>query len=196
MRRLGPWRQYGGEGKMSLGGYATLLGAWAAIFGSAAAALVRRRAIPRLGGGEMVLLGLATHKLTRIVTKDWVTAPLRAPFTTYRGSAGSGEVREKSRGSGVRRALGDLLTCNYCTGPWVAGALLVGWGIATRVTRAFASLFAIVAVSDFLHEIYEDFRARRGADSAAEAFGSAAAEEARARKDRQFAESEAEAHMS
>jgi hypothetical protein len=181
---------------MSLGGYATLLGAWAAIFGSAGAALVRRRAIPRLGGSDIVLLGLATHKLTRIVTKDWVTAPLRAPFTAYLGSAGSGEVHEKSRGSGVRRALGDLLTCNYCTGPWVAGALLVGWGFATRVTRAFASLFAVVAVSDFLHEIYEAFRARRSADTAAEAFGSAAADEVRARKARELGDSERAAHMS
>jgi hypothetical protein len=171
---------------MSLGGYAALLGAWVAIFGTAGAALVRRGALPRLGAAEVALLGVATHKLTRIVTKDWVMAPLRAPFTEYRDSAGSGEVHEKSRGRGLQRALGDLLTCNYCMGPWIAGVLLVGWGYAAKVVRAFATLFAVVAVSDFLHEIYEALRARRAADTATEALQSAAVDEARAGKELEF----------
>jgi hypothetical protein len=179
MGRIGPWAGYGGDEEMPLGGYAVLLAAWGAAFGSAGARLARRRALPQLGAAELALLGFATHKLTRIVTKDWVTAPLRAPFTAYRGSAGSGEVHESSRGSGLRRALGDLLTCNYCTGPWVAGVLLVAWGEAPRAARAFASLFAAVAASDFLHEGYDALRARRRAHAAFSDAESAAADASR-----------------
>jgi hypothetical protein len=179
MKRLRAWEQYGGEDEMPLGGYAVLLVAWAAGFGAAGVRLARRRAIPHVRGADLALLGIATHKITRIVTKDWVTAPLRAPFTTYRESAGSGEVREKSRGTGLRRAVGDLLTCEYCTGPWVAGALVAAWGNAPRVARAFASLFAAVAISDFLHEGYETLRARRRADAAISDFHAAAADASR-----------------
>lgn len=178
MDRFGPWRGYGGEEEMPLGGYAVLLAAWFSLYGAAGARLARRRALPRLGLFDLALAGAATHKLTRIATKDWVTAPLRAPFTTYHGSAGRGEVHERSRGSGLRRAIGDLLTCNYCSGPWVAGALLAGWGTAPRATRAFASLFAVVAASDFLHEAYAGVLARRRADSAVQEARHALAEAA------------------
>ncbi len=146
---------------MPLAGYATLLGAWVGLFGTFGYRLARRRELPRLRGRDLALLGVATHKITRIATRDWVTAPLRASFTTYGGSLGSGEVREKSRGRGLRRAVGDLLTCNYCTGPWVAGALLAGWAKAPNATRTVAALFTAVATSDFLHEIYENLRSSR-----------------------------------
>lgn len=39
-----------------------------------------------------------------LITKDWVTAPLRAAFTEYQGSSGAGEVTEKPRGKGTVRS--------------------------------------------------------------------------------------------
>lgn len=148
-------------GGMPLGGYAALVGAYTTIFGGIGALLARSRRLPRLSPGDIALAGVATHKLTRILTRDWVTIPLRAPFTEFVESSGSGEVEEKARGTGIRRALGDLLTCNYCTGPWIAGALVAGMAAAPRATRAIASVFAAVAVSDFLHEGYENLRSLR-----------------------------------
>src|SRR5262249_11978998 len=108
---------------------------------------------PRVG--DLVLVGVATYKLTRVVTRDWVTAPLRAPFTQYVTSLGHGEVKEKSRGRGLQRAVGDLLTCPFCSGPWIAGALLGGLAVAPRVTRFIAGIFAAVALSDALHHVSE-----------------------------------------
>lgn len=138
-----------------LGGYATLLAAWTGIFGGLLAAGIAHDRLPeRVKASDVLLLGVATHKLTRIVTKDWVTAPVRAPFVHYEESAGDGEVRESVRGSGLRKAVGDLLTCPWCTGPWVAGALMAGLIARPRATRALAGAFAAVAVSDFLHRGY------------------------------------------
>jgi Protein of unknown function (DUF1360) len=142
--------------EMPLGGYATLLGAYGLALGGF---LWRAERVGRLPSrprfGDVVLVGVATHKLTRIVTHDWVTAPIRAPFTQYVESLGHGEVKEKSRGQGLRRAVGDLLTCPFCAGPWIAGALLGGLTVAPRVTRFIAGLFAAVALSDVLHHAYE-----------------------------------------
>ncbi len=39
----------------------------------------------RIGPGDILLLGVATHKLGRLLAKDWVTSFLRAPFTTFKG---------------------------------------------------------------------------------------------------------------
>lgn len=138
-----------------LRGYATLLAAWSVTFGSLLAAAAATDRLPsRIDPADVILLGVATHKVTRILTKDWVTAPLRAPFVRYEGSAGSGEVREKARGRGLRRAVGDLVTCPFCTGPWVAGAFLAGLIARPRVTRTVAAAFSAVAVSDLLHQAY------------------------------------------
>lgn len=154
---------YGGGGEMPLDGYVWLLGA----FGVAAASVVvaaaaSGRGLPkRVSPMDVALIGVATHKLTRIVTRDWVTAPLRAPFTEFQKSLGSGEVQETSRGEGVQRAIGDLLTCPFCTGPWVAGALFSGLVFSPRVTRLVAATFASVAISDWLHHAYGIVRAAR-----------------------------------
>lgn len=150
---------YGGGEEMPLGGYSALLGAYGVLAG-AALGMAGGRFPERVSAGDVALLGVATHKLARIVTRDWVTAPVRAPFTRYVESLGSGEVREEARGEGVRRAVGDLLTCPWCIGPWIAGALATGMAVAPRATRMAATAFAAVAVSDFLHHAYE--RARPG----------------------------------
>jgi hypothetical protein len=121
---------------------------------------LKRTTRPRIEPFDVVLLGLATHKLTRILTKDWVTAPLRAPFTRYRGSAGGGEVKEEPRddAGSVRKAIGQLVTCEYCTAPWVAGVMSVGLLLVPRLTRRMAALLGMVAVAHWLHAAFERLR--------------------------------------
>lgn len=60
----------------------------------------------------------------------------------------------------MRRAVGDLMTCPYCSGPWIAGALMAGLLAAPRAARTVIRLFAMVAVSDFLHRAYEALSAK------------------------------------
>ena len=103
---------------------------------------------------ELLLLGVATHKLARIVAKDRITGALRAPFVHYKGSAGGGEVNEEPRGHGFQRAIGELISCPYCMGPWCAAVLGFGMVFAPRTTKFFASLLGTVALSDFLNRAY------------------------------------------
>lgn len=141
------------RGGVPLAGYAALVGAYLAGLG-AVLAVGRRRLPRRVAVGDVLLVGIATHKLARIATRDWVTAPLRAPFTELQGSAGSGEVDEKARGTGLQRAIGDLATCPFCSAPWIATALAAGLSFAPRQTRFVASVFTSVTISDFLHQAY------------------------------------------
>jgi len=103
---------------------------------------------------DLALLGIATHKLSRIVAKDRITGILRAPFVSYVRSAGAGEVEEEPRGRGIQRGIGHLVSCPYCMAPWCATGLAFGLVFAPRVTRFFAGILASVAASDFLHRAY------------------------------------------
>ena len=136
-----------------LGGYAMLVGIWGAGVAAFLAAFADR--LPRrVTWSDFAMMSLATHKLARIATSDWVTSPLRAPFVRYEKSAGAGEVVEKSRGTGLRRAVGDLVTCKWCIAPWIAAALGAGFVLAPRATRFLATVFGAVAISDALQHAY------------------------------------------
>jgi uncharacterized protein DUF1360 len=147
---------YKGGEEMPLAGYATLLCVYnAALAAALLAAKQSGRDLPeRTSYSDVLLLSIATHKLGRIITKDFITSPLRAPFTEYKDSGGGGEVNEKSRGKGLQRAVGDLLTCPWCIAPWVAGALAFGFVFKPRTTRFICQVFSAVAVSDFLQHTY------------------------------------------
>ena len=116
---------------------------------------VQDKRLPRgFGLMDLALLGIATHKLSRVVAKDRITGILRAPFVNYIKSAGAGEVEEEPRGHGIQRGIGTLISCPYCMGPWCAAGLAFGFVLAPRVARFFAGVLASVAVSDFLHRAY------------------------------------------
>lgn len=116
---------------------------------------VQDKRLPRgFGLMDLALLGIATHKLSRVVAKDRITGILRAPFVNYIKSAGAGEVEEEPRGHGIQRGIGTLISCPYCMGPWCAAGLGFGFVLAPRVARFFAGVLASVAVSDFLHRAY------------------------------------------
>lgn len=131
------------------------------VFGSlvAAALTVARRQgreLPeRVPAGQLLLVGAASHKLSRLLSKDKVTSPLRAPFTELEGKGGPAELEERSRGTGLRKAIGELLICPFCLGLWVIAAFSVGLLFAPRVTRFVASLFAALTISDFLQIAYK-----------------------------------------
>jgi hypothetical protein len=155
----GVWAGYTKE-PWPLAGYAALVAAYLAGSSALLLSAAKKNRIPdRVNNHDILLLGIATHKLTRILTKDWVTSPLRAPFTEYVRSEGAGEQTDKGRGSGLRRAIGDLLTCPWCSGPWVATALFAGLAFRPRETRFIAGMLASVAASDYLHHLWDHTRA-------------------------------------
>ena len=59
----------------------------------------RGRELPeRIETRDIVLTGVATHKLSRLISKDKVMAFARAPFTEYQATGGPAEVEERARG--------------------------------------------------------------------------------------------------
>lgn len=140
-----------------LGGYATLVAAFGGVLtGVLLAERKRGHGDGKIGLTDIALMGLATHRITRVVARDWVTAPVRAPFTQYEEEGeGGGEVVESARGTGLRKAIGELVTCRFCVGPWVAMGLVASHLFAPRTGRALSALFSVAAISDFLHNGFD-----------------------------------------
>ncbi|MDU0294724.1 DUF1360 domain-containing protein [Saccharothrix longispora] len=105
----------------------------------------------RFALGDVALVSVATYKASRLATKGSVTSALRAPFTRYEEPAGNAEVNESVRGDGVRHAVGELVTCPFCSGVWIAGTLVGGLVFAPRATRLVATALTAIAASDVLH---------------------------------------------
>jgi hypothetical protein len=139
-----------------LGSFVAITAAYGATVGALALAVRHSgQGLPeRFALSDLALIAVATHKLSRRLAKDPVTSPLRAPFTQLDGTSAAAELSEEVRGKGVRKALGELLTCPFCISQWTATGFAFGLVLAPRPTRFAASIFAAVAGSDFLQYAY------------------------------------------
>jgi hypothetical protein len=134
--------------------YTGLMAAFGALF-VGLLALSRGRLPEHVSARDVVLGGVATHKISRLLAKDKVTQPLRAPFTENPEDAGPSEVDEEPAGEGPRKAIGELVSCPYCLGMWVATGLLYGFLLLPRLTRLVAAIFTVHTISDFLQVAYK-----------------------------------------
>jgi hypothetical protein len=156
VKDLSPFAGHSPDQERPLGGYAALTVTYAAATGAFAAWAQRSgREVPeRIAPGDLALLATATHKLSRLIAKDRVTSAVRAPFTTFEGDAGPGEVSEAARGHGLRRAVGELVVCPYCLGMWVSTGLAAGLIVAPRATRWTMGVLTALTASDVLQMAY------------------------------------------
>lgn len=143
---------YAGDEDRPLGGYLVTMTVYAGVVGvlAAAARLTGREVPDGLATKDIALTALATYKLSRLLAKDPVTSPLRAPFTTYEGTTGPAELEEEVRGSGGRKTVGELVTCPFCSGMWVATGFAAGLIYLPRTTRMAIGTFAALAGSDLM----------------------------------------------
>jgi len=107
-----PFDEYSPPEQAPLAGYGAAMLAYGVALSLALA--LARRTRTRPGWADVAFLGVGTHKLSRLITKDFVTAPLRAPFTRRKENEGAGEVHDEPRGGAVSKTIGTLLTFLAC----------------------------------------------------------------------------------
>ena len=159
-RVTGSWRrqqeEYAHGEDFPLGGYAAAMSVYGGAVAALAAAvrLTGTRLPSRISPWDTAITAVATHKLSRLIAKDPVTSPLRAPFTVFEGTSGPAELAEDVRGNGHRKTVGELVSCPFCLGMWVATAFTAGHVFAPRATRLATTTLATLAGSDFLQFAY------------------------------------------
>jgi hypothetical protein len=138
---------------MSLRNYARLAAVYGTGVGGAGLAFrLTGRRLPRsIDPWDVALLGTATFKLSRLLTKDKVTSFLRSPVARFDSPGAGPEVNDAPRGEGIQRAVGELVTCPFCTGQWVGTALLGLYLFNRPLGRTVAGLFSSLTLADWLH---------------------------------------------
>jgi len=161
MERIRKWAheqaaEYSGGEDRPLGGYLALMGVYAGgVAGAAGAARALHRPAPdRVSPWDVVQLTVATHRLSRTISKDPVASPLRAPFMRYAGLQAAGELHEEVRGHGLHHSVGELLGCPMCLAQWVATGLCAGLVLAPTATRMVLATMTAVGGADFLQHLY------------------------------------------
>ena len=91
---------------------------------------------------ELPVFGLATFALSKALAKEKVGAWARAPVVD--------ESEGRPKGSRLRYAAGELITCTRCLGTWSALGLVGLRVVRPREGRIVASVLATAAVNDWL----------------------------------------------
>ncbi|WP_419883454.1 DUF1360 domain-containing protein [Peribacillus sp. B-H-3] len=71
----------------------------------------------------IILLGLASFRLTRLIVYDKITEFFRRPFFNEiekENEEGVSEIYLLPKDKGMKRWVGELLSCFWCTGIWVS----------------------------------------------------------------------------
>jgi hypothetical protein len=148
-------REYSQGEDRPLGSYAAMLAVYGlTVGGGALVARLTGRRPPDLGLRDVALMAITTHRVARTLAKDPVTSPLRAPFTQYAGVSGPSELKEEVRGTGLRHAVGELISCPFCLAQWMATAYAAGLVFAPGATRFAGATVTAVAAADWLQLAY------------------------------------------
>ena len=141
----------GGEDQKERLTYVTLVGLFFSLLGALVARERNQEQPFDLRPRDLVLVALATFRAGRVAAFARVTEPFRAPVTETvpdEFDAGENVVAE---GTGVRKAIGELVSCPLCVGTWVASVLVYGLRVAPGPTRLVASILGVSGLAELLN---------------------------------------------
>jgi hypothetical protein len=105
-------------------------------------------------GLELVVLGLATYRLTRLIYKDDITEPVRSKLWWYLRSPVAKTARERhSKTLPAAEWLFRLIGCPYCVGIWCAGGLILL--LAVPYVNFFVYLLAVAGAASLVQEVLD-----------------------------------------
>jgi hypothetical protein len=137
--------------------YALIIASYLTFFSLVAALAGRKRRLSAEfpPGRDLLIIGLATFRLSRLVAHDRVTSVLRLPFV----EEGKGEeqiegTKEQPKGRGLQLAVGQLLNCSWCASIW-AGTFNVGvYTLFPRLGRLFLLVLSSSGIAEMLDPIF------------------------------------------
>ena len=103
----------------------------------------------------ILILGLASFRLTRLIVYDKITEFLRSPFfneVEETNEDGTKDIYLLPKEKGLKKWIGELLSCFWCTGIWVSiGITLLflsgaRWGSFIILILAVAAIGSIIEV--------------------------------------------------
>ena len=123
------------------------------FLGATALASGRRPVLPT--PTELVMLGLASHRIGRMLAFERVGEPFRAPFTATVPDDSGADETVVARGRGVRWVVGELVSCPTCVATWASLALAIGQRVLPAPTRVLVGILAAAGVAEVVNGVSE-----------------------------------------
>jgi hypothetical protein len=139
--------------KSTKGSYALLSG----VFNVGLALFCWRRKAERLDLKDWGLLTLATFRMSRMVAYDKVMQTYRSPVVeVVPHDSGAGETTQAKPGTtGIKRALGELISCPICNGTWISAGLVYGLCLAPNYTRTLINVMSVMGAVEIMNAAFE-----------------------------------------
>ncbi len=100
-------------------------------------------------------LAFAVYRIGRMISYDKVFETYRMYFVQAIPDPTGEGYTTQARGTGARRAFGELICCPICAGTWVAGGLMAGLAVLPNFTLLAINIFSIVGVAELLNAATE-----------------------------------------
>lgn len=140
------------------GGYAMIMAIFFTVFAAVASTLRRNPSVLSTTppARDIALLGIATFRLSRLLTADRVTSILRRPVV----EEGVGEeqiegvVQKPREEGGIVQAVGELVTCPWCISVWAAAFNVYLLTLFPRLGRLFLLIMSSSGISQLLDPVF------------------------------------------
>ncbi len=107
---------------------------------------------------ELFLLILASFRLTRLIVFDQITEFIRGIFleeVKEQNKDGQIEVYIVPKSGKIRRFFGELISCYWCTGVWVAIFLTILYYFFPSICEPFVLVFAIAGAASLIEAVLQ-----------------------------------------
>jgi hypothetical protein len=143
-----------GEPPTDASDYATINLVYGALFAGVVYATRERAREEPIKLHELVPMSAATFALAKVIAREKVGSWVREPFVEHEDGV------PKPEGRGLRRAVGELVTCTRCVGAWSALGV-VGLRLAyPDAGRNVANVLAVSGANDWLQAGFKALCAR------------------------------------
>jgi hypothetical protein len=129
--------------------YFALNAVYAALVATVLLSTRERYARDPISQRELIPMSAATFALSKVIAREKIGAWMREPFVEHDGP------EKRPRGRGLRRAVGELVTCTRCVGAWSALGV-VGLRLAAPDSgRIVMNVLAASAGNDWLQAAFK-----------------------------------------
>jgi hypothetical protein len=129
--------------------YAKLNAVYAALVATVLLSTRGREHEDPIAGRELIPIAAATFALSKVIAREKIGTWMREPFVEL------DQGERKPRGRGLRRAVGELVTCSRCVGAWSALGV-VGLRLAAPESgRTLTNVLAASAGNDWLQAAFK-----------------------------------------
>ncbi|WP_045519718.1 DUF1360 domain-containing protein [Neobacillus niacini] len=107
---------------------------------------------------NFIIVTLACFRLTRLFVFDKITEFLRAPFfdeIEEENEEGTKEVYYLPKKTPIKKFIGELLSCYWCTGVWVSAALVIGYLFLPVIFVPIILVFAVAGLAAIVESLIQ-----------------------------------------